>query len=298
VSRLVAESIALAVIGGSGFYDMPGLANVQEIELDTPFGAPSSPIRTGSLDGVNVAFLARHGGGHTISPSELPQRANFWALKSLGVERVLAVSAVGSLRQDFSPGDIVVPDQLVDRTLGNRPPTFFGDGLVAHVSMAEPFCPALRASTVAAGSRGDSTLHDGGSYVVIEGPAFGTRAESRLYRSWSIDVVGMTALPEARLAREAELCYSVLAAVTDYDSWHESEEDVQASAIFETLRKNVEASLSAVRALAENLPPRTACGCATTLDAAIATDLAAVPDSTLERLGPIIKRRVAAVGAP
>lgn len=291
----MAESIALAVVGGSGFYDMPGLEDVQAIELDTPFGAPSSAIRVGSFDGVSVAFLARHGSGHTISPSELPQRANFWALKSLGVERVLSVSAVGSLREDFSPGEMVVPDQLIDRTLGNRPPTFFGDGLVAHVSMAEPFCPALRAAAVIAGGRGGATVHDGGSLVVIEGPAFGTRAESHLYRSWDVDIVGMTALPEARLAREAELCYGTLASVTDYDSWHKSEADVQANAIFETLRKNVEASRAAVRALSGSLPPRSSCSCSTALDAAVATDLAAVPIATLERLGPIIRRRLAAV---
>ncbi len=293
----MAESIALAVIGGSGFYDMPGLENAQEIDVDTPFGSPSSGIRVGSLAGVGVAFLARHGNDHTISPSELPQRANFWALKSLGVERVLGVSAVGSLRKDFAPGEMVVPDQLIDRTHGGRPATFFSNGIVAHVGMAEPFCPALRSAVADAGSSSGSTVHDGGTCVVIEGPAFGTRAESHLYRSWNVDIVGMTALPEARLAREAELCYTVLASVTDYDSWHDSEEDVRADAIFETLRKNVEASRAAVRALAANLPSRSSCSCATTLDSAIATDLAAIPDATLERLAPIIKRRIAAVGA-
>ena len=291
----MADTIALAVIGGSGFYDMPGLANVRETAVTTPFGDPSSPIRIGELGGVAVAFLARHGAGHTISPSELPQRANFWALKSLGVERVLGVSAVGSLRQDFAPGEMVVPDQLVDRTLGKRPQSLFGDGLVVHVSMAEPFCPSLRSAALAAGRSGRSTVHEGGSLVVIEGPAFGTRAESHLYRSWKIDIVGMTALPEARLAREAELCYAILAAVTDYDSWHESEDAVQADAIFETLRANVEASRLAVKALSANLPGRHSCTCATNLDTAVATDLAMVPRETLERLAPILERRLATV---
>lgn len=271
---------------------MPGLENVRETNVDTPYGSPSSPIRAGTLDGTTVAFLARHGAGHAISPSELPQRANFWALKSLGVERVLGISAVGSLREDFAPGEMVVPDQLVDRTLGNRPATFFGDGLVAHVGMAEPFCAELRAAVLQAARTSSSTVHEGGSLVVIEGPAFGTRAESHLYRSWGLDIVGMTALPEAKLAREAELCYGVLAAVTDYDSWHESEDDVEASAIFETLSRNVVASQAAVRALAGNLPDRSSCSCSTTLDSALATDITVVPDSTLERLAPILRRRL------
>ncbi|MEX1103118.1 MAG: S-methyl-5'-thioadenosine phosphorylase, partial [Dehalococcoidia bacterium] len=201
-------AITLAVIGGSGFYEMPGLDDVEEIAVSTPFGEPSDVIRVGTLDGVGVAFLARHGRGHRLLPSELPQRANFWALKSLGVERVLAVSAVGSLREEFRPGDVVVPDQLVDRTRGARPQTFFGEGVVAHVAFADPFCPQLRPLVLGAAREAGATAHDGGTYVTIEGPAFGTRAESELYRSWGMDLVGMTALPEAKLAREAELCYA------------------------------------------------------------------------------------------
>ncbi|HMO95445.1 MAG TPA: S-methyl-5'-thioadenosine phosphorylase, partial [Tepidiformaceae bacterium] len=214
-------SIPLAVIGGSGFYEMPGLSGVEEVRIETPFGPPSDAIRIGTLDGLRVAFLARHGRGHTILPSELPQRANFWALKSIGVQRVLSVSAVGSLQEAIEPGHLVTPDQLIDRTRWPRPATFFGEGVVAHVAMADPFCPALRLATGHAARAAGAIVHSGGALVVIEGPAFGTRAESEVYRSWGAALVGMTALPEAKLAREAELCYATLACVTDYDCWHE-----------------------------------------------------------------------------
>lgn len=293
----VKEPIELAVLGGSGFYEMPGLEDVEEIALDTPFGAPSDTIRVGRLDGVRVAFLARHGRHHTLLPSEIPQRANFWAFKQLGVRRVLAVSAVGSLREDYRPGEQVVPDQLVDRTLGSRASTFFGEGIVAHVAMADPFCPALRAAAIGAAGEAGAKAHDGGSYVVIEGPQFGTRAESELYRSWGISIVGMTALPEAKLAREAELCYAILASVTDYDSWHRGHDEVDAATIFATLRKNIDVSRAAVRALARSVPSQEFCGCRQALDAAMATPVEAIPQAAIERLRPILARRLGLEGS-
>jgi 5'-methylthioadenosine phosphorylase len=282
----VAQAIELAVMGGSGFYEMPGLGDIDEVRMGTPFGEPSDAIRVGTLEGVRVAFLARHGRHHQLLPAEIPQRANFWALKQIGVRRVLAVSAVGSLRADYAPGDMVVPDQLIDRTRGHRPATFFGDGVVAHVAFGEPFCARLREAALAA-----AVARDGGSYVVIEGPAFGTRAESELYRSWGASIVGMTALPEAKLAREAELCYAVLAAVTDYDAWHAEHAAVDARSVFEVLQGNVAASQAAVRKLVANLPEG-GCSCATTLDEALVTQPRAIDRAARERLGPILERRL------
>ncbi|MCZ2109338.1 MAG: S-methyl-5'-thioadenosine phosphorylase [Dehalococcoidia bacterium] len=289
------QPIDLAVLGGSGFYEMPGLEVTEEILVDTPFGSPSDAIRIGMLEGRRVAFLARHGRYHTLLPSELPQRANMWALKSLGVERVLAISAVGSLREDYAPLDMVVPGQLIDRTRGTRAGTFFGDGLVAHVGFADPFCPEMReAVTKGARSAGVPT-HDGGTYVVIEGPAFGTGAESELYRSWGASVVGMTALPEAKLAREAELCYALLSAVTDYDAWHDEHEAVDAATVFAVLQQNVEAGRAAVREMVKAMPLAGSCGCRHSLDSALVTLPEHVPAATLDRLEPILKRRLGAV---
>ena len=275
---------------------MPGLRGVEERVIDTPFGQPSDAIRVGELEGRRVAFLARHGRGHRLLPSEIPQRANFWALKSFGVRRVLAVSAVGSLREEYAPGHLVAPDQLIDRTRGDRPSTFFGEGAVAHVSFAEPFCSALRGRALAAAREAGATAHDGGAYVTIEGPAFGTRAESELYRSWGASLVGMTALPEAKLAREAELCYAMLAAVTDYDAWREAEEAVDATTVMTRLAENVEVSRKAVARLAATLD-EDACDCGTTLDAGLVTPPRAIPAETRERLAPILARRLGAVGA-
>lgn len=291
------QPIELAVIGGSGFYDMPGLDDVEEVRLETPFGPPSDGIRTGTLDGVGVAFLARHGRNHSLLPSELPQRANFWSLKSLGATRVLAVSAVGSLREDYRPGEMVIPDQLIDRTRGHRPATFFGDGVVAHVAFADPFCGAMRAALRGAAARAGATGHDGGTYVVIEGPAFGTRAESELYRQWGASVVGMTALPEAKFAREAELCYATLAAVTDYDAWHSEHDAVDAATVFAVLQRNVEVSQAVVRQLLAGLGSLEGCSCGITLDAALVTPAHVIPPSTRERLAPILHRRLQAVPA-
>ncbi len=285
--------IPLAIIGGSGFYDMPGLTEIEEVSVDTPFGAPSDSFRIGTLEGIRVAFLARHGRGHTLLPSELPQRANIWALKKLGVERVLAVSAVGSLRQDYRPGHLVTPHQLVDRTGGVRPATFFGNGVVAHISFAEPFCAPLRIATRVAAEDAGANTHREAIYVVMEGPAFSTRAESELHREWRTDLIGMTALPEAKLAREAEICYAMLAAVTDYDTWHDGHETVDAQMVFETLQQNVALSQSVVKHLAATLPARDACTCKTALDAALVTKPDAISAENLERLGPILQRRLA-----
>ena len=285
-------AVDLAVLGGSGFYEMPGLTSVEEVAVETPFGAPSDAIRIGVLDGKRVAFLARHGRHLSILPGELPQRANFWALKSLGVRCVLGVSAVGSLREDFAPGDLAVPDQLIDRTRGSRPATFFGDGVVAHITFSEPFCPGLRASVLAAAAAAGATTHGGGTYVVIEGPAFGTRAESELYRSWGASVVGMTALPEAQLAREAELCYAILAGVTDYDAWHDVHAAVDARSVFAVLQRNVALGHAVVRSLIHHLPADDTCECRTALDSALVTSARAINDAAFTRLRPILERRM------
>ncbi len=292
----MAERIRLAVLGGSGFYDMPGISNIEEHAIATPYGATSDAIRVGTLEGERVAFLARHGRRHTILPSELPQRANFWALKSLGVHAVLAVSAVGSLRADYRPGDLVCPDQLIDRLRGSRPETFFGEGIVAHVGFAEPFCESLRATAIAASAAAGSPAKDGGAYVVIEGPAFGTKAESHLYRQWEASIVGMTALPEARLAREAELCYALIAAVTDYDAWHESEETVTATSVFAVLQRNVEVSQRVVHEMVRTVATRAECNCATSLDRAMVTGSSAIPAEKKESLAPILGRWLAERG--
>jgi 5'-methylthioadenosine phosphorylase len=279
----------VAVIGGSGFYQMDDLSGVEEVRLDTPFGPPSDAIVIGTLDDQRVAFLPRHGVGHRILPSELPARANIWALKSLGVEFILAVSAVGSLREDIEPLHMVVPDQVIDRTRG-RVNTFFGDGIVAHIAFADPFCPDLHSvlstSTQAAGP----IVHRGGTLVVMEGPAFSTRAESSLYRSWGADIIGMTALPEAKLAREAEICYAMLACSTDYDVWHDTHEDVSAEIIVANLLKNVEVSRKAVRLALSGLPAQRSCACGNTLKDAIITPFNLVPPEALRKLGPLVEK--------
>ena len=282
----MAEAL-IGVIGGTGLYRMEGLEGAEEVAVDTPFGAPSDVIVTGTLNGVGVAFLPRHGRGHRLSPSELPARANIYALKSLGVRRVISVSAVGSLREEIRPLDMVVPDQLIDRTLG-RPRTFFGEGIVAHVGMAEPYCPELRSALRVSGGRAGATVHDGGTLVVIEGPQFSTKAESHMYRSWGADIIGMTALPEARLAREAELCYAVLACSTDYDCWHESEEPVTVEMVVENLMKNTAVSRAILAdVITADLAERD-CGCGSALANAIVTDRGVIPAEVRERLSLLI----------
>jgi 5'-methylthioadenosine phosphorylase len=282
---------SVAVIGGSGFYDMDGFTDAEGIRVDTPFGPPSDAIVTGNLDGVRVAFLPRHGVGHRILPSELPQRANIWALASLDVRRIISVSAVGSLQKEIEPLHMVVPDQLIDRTSGLRPSTFFGSGMVAHIAFDMPFCPDLSATLHDAAREAGVKVHRGGTGVVVEGPAFSTKAESELYRSWGADVIGMTALPEALLAREAGMCYATLACVTDYDTWHDGHDSVTASMIIENLRENVANARKAVRAaVAAAVTGERACTCADSLADAIVTPLNLVPDDTKRNLAPILAR--------
>lgn len=251
----------LGVIGGTGLYDLPDLVDVQQQEIETPWGMPSAPIVAGKLgDGKDVAFLARHGIGHRFNPSEVPYRANIAAMKLLGVTRILAVNAVGSLNIDMPPRSAVVPDQIIDRTAGFRDRTFFESGVVAHVGMADPFCPHLRRGILTHAKESQDMVADGGTYICIEGPQFSTRAESKLYRQFGADVIGMTAMPEARLAREAGLCYGSLAMVTDFDVWHETEDDVTLETIQRVLAENVETARNVVRGLASESHPD--CDCA------------------------------------
>jgi len=265
----------LGVLGGSGLYQMDGLTDVEEVAITTPFGAPSDVLTLGMLDDTPVAFLPRHGRGHRLSPTEIPSQANIAALKSLGVEWILSVSAVGSLREDYAPLHLVIPDQLVDRTKC-RPNSFFADGMVAHVSFADPFCSATSDLLEAAiRDLGDIPYHRGGVYVCIEGPQFSTKAESRLYRQWGCDIIGMTALPEAKLAREAEICYATIACVTDYDVWHASEEAVSLELVVANLTRNVANAQRILRAVAARLPADRAdatCDCSSALANALITD--------------------------
>ncbi len=283
------QSVCVGVIGGSGLYSVEGLSNVDTVWPDTPFGRPSDEIVTGELDGVRVAFLPRHARGHTISPSELPARANIWALKALGVTHVISISAVGSLRQELAPRDIVIPDQIIDRTKGIRPASFFGQGIVVHVAFAEPFCPVLSNIVYQAGIEAGAHMHLGGTMVVMEGPQFSTRGESFLYRQIGGDLVGMTALPEAKLAREAELCYCTVAMVTDYDCWHEVEEGVTVEMVIANMQANVE---NAKRIVRGSLPRIAAtdrnCGCGSALAGAIMTARDKMPAERVELLRPLI----------
>ncbi|MCH8199912.1 MAG: S-methyl-5'-thioadenosine phosphorylase [Chloroflexi bacterium] len=285
----MAEQVRVGVFGGTGLYQMEGLSNVREVELTTPFGDPSDAITIGELDGTAIAFLPRHGRGHRLTPTEIPVKANVYAMKELGVERLISVSAVGSLREDIAPLDLVVPDQLIDRTR-LRENTFFGRGLVAHVAMGAPFCPQLSALVASAADDTGATVHRGGTYVVMEGPAFSTRAESELYRSWGASVIGMTALPEAKLAREAEMCFTVLATSTDYDVWHEAHADVTVGVILENLQKNVGVSRQVLHGLVSKLRVPRHCDCGSALASALVTAPGLVPKETLEWLGPIVSK--------
>ncbi|NTU60589.1 MAG: S-methyl-5'-thioadenosine phosphorylase, partial [Deltaproteobacteria bacterium] len=249
---------AIGIIGGSGLYEMEGLEDVREVEVSTPFGAPSDALVTGRYHGRRLVFLPRHGRGHRFLPSEVPYRANLYALKSLGVERVISISAVGSLEEDLHPGDICLPDQFIDRTWG-RPSTFFGNGVVGHVAMADPICGALQEAVWATRDAVDARFHRGGTYLCIQGPQFSTRAESFLYRSWGARVIGMTNATEARLAREAELCYATVALVTDYDCWHETEEEVSIEAVLEVLHRNVGTAKKIIQEAVARLPAERAC---------------------------------------
>jgi 5'-methylthioadenosine phosphorylase len=273
----------VGIIGGSGLYKIEGLTGIEKVMVDTPFGQPSNAIVLGSVEGVKVAFLPRHGEGHRISPSELPAKANIYALKSLGVERIISVSAVGSLKEDIRPLDIVIPDQLIDVTKG-RAGTFFTDGIVGHVSLAEPFCPVLSELSFDASSKAGARVHKGGTYLVVEGPQFSTRAESQLYCSWGIDIVGMTASPEAKLAREAEICYATLAMVTDYDCWYPGHESVTVEMILANLRKGVDTVKKTLKLLLPSIPEKRDCACASALEYAIVTDPKFVPEMRRKEL--------------
>ena len=282
----------IGVIGGSGLYEMEGLADAREVSLETPFGDPSDRIVLGTLEGRRVAFLPRHARGHRLLPGELNVRANVFAMKMLGVDAILSVSAVGSLKEAYAPLHMVIPDQLVDRTT-QRASTFFGRGLVAHVAFAHPFCPVLSRVMAGACSETGATHHEGGTYVCIEGPEFSTRAESELYRSWGMDLVGMTALQEARLAREAEICYVTLAMVTDYDCWHPEHDSVTAESVIATLGANAARAKAVLRAAVRGLPagPRE-CGCGSALRSAIVTSWDLVPSHVKTELAPIIGKYV------
>lgn len=277
----------LGIIGGSGLYEMEGLEDTVVIDVSTPFGDPSDRIVTGTLDGLKMAFLPRHGRGHRLLPGEVNYRANIYALKTLGVDAVISVSAVGSMKEEIRPGDLVVPHQFIDRTRG-RASTFFGNGIVAHVAFADPVCFPL-AALLARGAEGvGATVHRTGTYLCMEGPQFSTRAESLLYRSWGVDVIGMTNIPEAKLAREAEMCYATLALATDYDCWHETEEDVSVEAVLTIMRRNVENAKEAIRLTALAIGEKGPCSCGEALKFAIVTDPQAVPEETKVDLEPII----------
>lgn len=277
----------IGIIGGSGLYEMEGIRHIEVREVDTPFGAPSSPITCGEVEGRPVAFLARHGVGHVLNPSEVNYRANIYALKSLGVERLISVSACGSLREDFQPGEVVVPDQLYDRTQG-RARTFFEGGLVAHVDVASPFCPDLSSHLADSVEAVGGAVHRGGGYITIEGPRFSTRAESHTYRSWGMSIVGMTTCPEAFLAREAELCYSVMAHVTDYDVWRTSEEPVTAERVLRVLKANTAVAQQALINLLGNLPDETPCDCHHALRSALTTEADAIDAHVREKLSLLV----------
>lgn len=282
------EPIEYGIIGGSGFYEMAGFEAVERVALKTPFGEPSAPYVVGTLASRRVAFLARHGEGHRHLPSEINARANIYGFKLLGASAILSASAVGSLKAKLKPAEMVVPDQLVDRTR-HRPDTFFGDGIVAHVSMAFPFCPRLREQLVAACHSAGVPVHDGGTYLCMEGPQFSTRAESLLYQSWGMDVIGMTNAQEARLAREAEICYATLALVTDYDCWHPDFESVSIGEVLRILAENTQ-NARKILAIAMQEPAPGDCGCRHALDHAVITRRDLWPEATRHRLRPLLQR--------
>lgn len=279
----------LGVIGGSGLYAIAGLENVEQREVETPYGDPSSAFVIGDLEGVRVAFVARHGEGHTLSPSQVPYRANIYALKSLGVKRVVSVSACGSLREDYRPGEIVVPNQLFDNTK-NRANSFFDGDLVAHVGVADPFCPDLSGMLADSVEQAEGKIHRSGAYITIEGPRFSTRAESNTFRAWGMSIIGMTTSPEAFLAREAELCYAVMAHITDYDVWHQTEEPVSAEMVFQIVKQNTRLAQEALKVLLRKLPGEWECACHHALENSFATSLEEVPKKDLERLSLLVER--------
>jgi len=283
------EHPTLGIIGGSGLYAISGLQNVEEKDLSTPFGKPSAPIVVGTMEGQRVAFLARHGLGHHISPTEVNYRANIYALKSLGVERIVSISACGSLREDYTPGEIVIPDQVFDFTR-ERKRSFFEGGIVVHISVADPFCTDLSQKLYDATLATGATVHTGGSFITIEGPRFSTKAESNTFRAWGMSIIGMTASPEAFLAREAEICYAVMAHVTDYDVWHISEDTVTVDRVIETLNQNTQVAQQAVRNLVHDLTPERPCDCPRALADALITRPDAIPPEARQKLGLLVDK--------
>ena len=283
------SAIRIGVIGGSGLYGMTGLEVGEERRVETPFGDPSDPYVIGELEGTPVAFLARHGQGHRILPSELNFRANIYGFKVLGVEWLISVSAVGSMKLEYRPTDIVIPDQFFDRTR-HRADTFFGNGLVAHVSLARPICPRLQGLFFDSAQKAGASAHNGGTYICMEGPQFSTRAESEIYRQWGVDVIGMTNLQEAKLAREAEICYATMAMITDYDCWHEEEEAVSGEAVMEVVRQNASTAQDVVRRIIRRLPVERDCGCADALRMSLITEPDRIPARTRRDLEPIVGR--------
>ena len=285
------KTASIGIIGGSGLYNIDNLTELDQIPVKTPFGDPSDKITIGRIGSENVAFLPRHRKGHIINPSELPSRANIYALKSIGVKQIISISAVGSLDINIKPQDMIVPNQLIDRTKA-RESTFFEKGIVAHVGLAEPFCPTLRKILIEGAENNGTKVHTNGTYVVMEGPAFSTKAESELYRSWNASIIGMTALPEAKLAREAEICYATLACVTDYDVWHDDFENVTVEMVIKNLQSNVANSRKILASILPNLPDQKKCKCNNSLKDAIISDLNNLDPNIVERLNPIIHKYI------
>jgi 5'-methylthioadenosine phosphorylase len=298
VKRASRARAEVAIIGGSGLYAMEGFQRLQEVTVRTPFGRPSDALVLGTLDGTRVAFLARHGRGHRLAPGEVNYRANIYALKSVGVGRIFSVSAVGSMKEQIAPGHVVLPDQFIDSTK-RRSSTFFEDGIVAHVSMAQPICAQLSSLLASAAGQIGATVHRGGTYLCMEGPQFSSKAESLLYRRWGVDVIGMTNMPEAKLAREAEICYATMALPTDYDCWHESEAAVSVDAILETLQKNMRLATQILKVAVGLTHAARSCSCGTALQHAILTAPEAIPPAAKRRLSLLIDRVLHAKnGAP
>jgi len=283
----------IGVIGGSGLYEMEGLTGIEQVVVDTPFGKPSDEYITGTLEGVQLVFLPRHGKGHRYLPSEVNYRANIYGMKKLGVAQIISVSAVGSMREEIVPGNIVIPDQFIDRTKGIRKDTFFGEGIAAHVQFADPVCASLSAELYAAACLAGATVHKGGAYLCMEGPAFSTRAESHIYRTFGASVIGMTNLTEAKLAREAEICYGVIALSTDFDCWHDSHEDVSIEAVLAIIKDNVAMAKNIIRQTVKRLNGERNCQCADSLKYAIISDKRVIPIDTRENLALLIGKYIA-----
>jgi 5'-methylthioadenosine phosphorylase len=281
----------VGVIGGTGVYQIDGISDIRHIDMDTPFGKTSDSIITGTIDGIEVAFLPRHARGHRLLPGEIPSRANIYALKSLGVEFIIAVCSAGSFKDEIKPGHLLIPDQIIDRTRG-RIGTFFGNGIVAHIPFAEPFCPDLNRILVACAYEEGAHVHPKGTFIAMEGPAFSTRAESILYKSWGADIIGMTVLPEAKLAREAEICYSVIGCVTDYDSWHVNKEVVTAKSVIETLNENIGLAKRIIKRVVKQLPDHRKCICIDALKTAFITDPDKISQEQKRKLNLLINKYI------